>query len=121
MTQTFLLPVITSTGHTAQIAGTFSFSDGPNGHIVFGQMSDIAVGGTPVGGVLDSGVATLVAGKVTVSSTMAATTNPILLSYYSVDGTQATVAYGTIIAATSFVITSSNPTDTNKVSWSIVG
>ena len=47
MTQTFLLPVITSTGHTAQIAGTFSFSDGPNGHIVFGQMSDIDGGRHP--------------------------------------------------------------------------
>ncbi len=121
MTQTFLLPVITSTGHTAQIAGTFSFSDGPNGHIVFGQMSDIAVGGTPVGGVLDSGVATLAAGTATVLSSMSSATKAILLTYYSLDTTFATIGYSTVSAGVSFVITSSNATDTNKVAWAIVG
>ena len=117
---TFLLPVITSAGHTAQIAGTHSFEDGPVGSVVFGPISPTTVGGTPVGGVLDFGVATLVAGTVIVASAAASATNPILLSYYSVDGSVATVSYGTIVEATSFVITSSNDVDTNKVAWAIL-
>src|ERR1019366_7074511 len=67
--------------------------------------------------VLDSGVAILTAGTVTVTSAKASAGNVILLTYYSIDGTLATVAYKTVVEATSFVIVSSNDADTNQVSW----
>lgn len=70
--------------------------------------------------VLDSGLATLSGGTATVLTTSASATNPILLSYFSLDGNLANVSYGTIVAGTSFVITSSNGADTNMVAWAIL-
>lgn len=69
---------------------------------------------------LDSGVATLAGGTATVLSTSASTTNAILLTYYSLNGNQATVSYGGVVNGVLFVITSSNNTDTNQVSWAIL-
>lgn len=121
MVQTFLVPIITSSGYTAQLAGTFTFAAGPRGHVVFGEMPAPQAGSISFGGgILDSGVATLVAGTATVLSASALAANPIVLGYYSVDGSLATVAYGTIVDGVSFVITSSNEEDTNKVSWVIL-
>ena len=70
--------------------------------------------------VLASGLATLSGGTVTVTSTSASAANPILLTYYSLNGTVAVVSYGTIIDGTSFVISSANPADTNVVAWAIL-
>jgi hypothetical protein len=70
--------------------------------------------------VLDAGLATLSGGTVTVSSTSAAATNPILLTYYSLDGNAATITYGYVVAGVSFDISSSNGADTNMVSWAIL-
>ena len=42
MTQTFTLPVITSTGQLANIVGTFSNAAGPTSTVVFSQMSNPA-------------------------------------------------------------------------------
>lgn len=67
-----------------------------------------------------SGVAQLVGGTATVNTPAANAANPILLTYYSLDGNVATLSYGTIVSGTSFVITSSNGADTNLVSWAIL-
>lgn len=70
--------------------------------------------------VLDSGVATLSSGVATISTAHASASRPVLLTYYSVDGNLANVAYDSIVAATSFRIVSSNEDDTNKVAWAIL-
>lgn len=70
--------------------------------------------------ILDSGLAHLSGGTATVTNVNASASNPILLSYYSLNGNQATITYGSIVAGTSFVITSSNGSDTNWVAWSIL-
>ena len=70
--------------------------------------------------VLDNGVVALVGGSATVNSASASAANTVLLTYYSLDRNQATVSYSTIVSGTSFVITSSNPVDTNEVSWAIL-
>jgi hypothetical protein len=69
---------------------------------------------------LASGLAQLAGGTVTVNNANADPANVILLTYYSLDGNQATVSYGTIVTGTSFVITSSNSGDTNMVAWAIL-
>jgi hypothetical protein len=66
-----------------------------------------------------SGVSTLSGGAVTVNSISASATNIILLTYYSLDGNQATVSYSNIVEGISFDINSSNSSDTNEVSWVI--
>jgi hypothetical protein len=70
--------------------------------------------------VLDSGLATLAGGTVTVPTTSASATNPILLTYFSLDGSSATISYGNVVPGTSFTINSSNSGDTNMVAWAIL-
>lgn len=69
---------------------------------------------------LASGLATLVGGTVTVNTTAADPANAILLTYFSLDGNQATVSYSNVVAGTSFQIKSSNGQDTNMVAWAIL-
>ena len=69
---------------------------------------------------LASGIAQLVGGTATVNNANALATNAILLTYYSLNGSSATVTYGTITPGVSFVISSSNGADTNLVSWAIL-
>jgi len=63
------------------------------------------------------GTATLVAGTVTVNTTAVATGSTIMLTCNTPGGTQGFLSYGTIVNATSFVITSSSATDTSVVNW----
>lgn len=70
--------------------------------------------------ILASGLAQLSGGTVVVSSAAALATNPILLTYFSLNNQQATIGYGTVVDGVSFTITSANPTDNNMVAWAIL-
>lgn len=67
-----------------------------------------------------SGIATLSSGTATVSTAAANTAYPIILTYYSLDGTGANIRYGTVLNGVAFTITSSNGADNNKVAWAIL-
>lgn len=66
------------------------------------------------------GTSTLVAGTVTVNTTAVATGSTIMLCHNTPGGTQGILSYGTIVNATSFVITSNNAADTSTVNWWIL-
>jgi len=66
------------------------------------------------------GSATLVAGIKVVTTKQINSSSLILLSYASLGGTQGIIRSGTIVAGTSFTITSSSSTDTSIVNWVIV-
>ncbi len=66
------------------------------------------------------GVATLVAGSATVSTTKVKAGSLIVLSRKAVGGTAGNLTYGTIVAGTSFVISSSNGADTSDVVWQLL-
>jgi hypothetical protein len=70
--------------------------------------------------VLDSGLATLAGGTVTVSSASADASRPILLSYFSLNGNAATIDYANVVNGVSFTINSSFGGDTNMVAWAIL-
>lgn len=67
-----------------------------------------------------AGVATLVAGTVTVATTAVTATSRIQLTGNSDGGTPGWLRVSTRTASTSFVITSSSGTDTSTVAWFIV-
>ncbi len=66
------------------------------------------------------GVATLVAGTVTVSTTAIATGDRVILIPQTAGGVQGELSLGTLTNGTSFVINSSNVADTSTVLWIIV-
>ncbi len=68
-----------------------------------------------------AGTATLVAGTVTVSTTAVAAGSLILVSYNTTAGTTGAVRapQASIVAGTSFVISSTSGTDTSTVNWFI--
>jgi hypothetical protein len=66
------------------------------------------------------GVATLVAGTVTVSTTAVTANSRIFLCHQNSAGTRGSVAVTTITAGTSFVITSTNAADTSTIAWFIL-
>lgn len=66
------------------------------------------------------GIATLVAGAVTVSTTAVTATSRIFLTSQVDGGTPGFVRVSSRTAATSFVITSSNGADTSDIAWIIV-
>lgn len=66
------------------------------------------------------GVATLVAGTVTVSNTKVQANSRIFLSGQNSSGTHGELTVSARTAGTSFVITSSNAADTRQVAWMIV-
>jgi hypothetical protein len=66
------------------------------------------------------GVATLVAGTVTVSTTAVTATSRIYLTVQTVGGTQGFLAIANVVAATSFDINSTDIADTSTVAWLIV-
>jgi len=74
--------------------------------------------GTGAAGVV--GVATLVAGTVTVATTQVTASSIILVSPKTLGGTVGTLSIGTITANTSFVINSSSGADTSVVSFLII-
>ena len=67
-----------------------------------------------------AGIATLVAGTVTVSTTAVSASSQILATAHTVGGTQGILSVPTRTAGTSFVITSSSATDTSTVDWALV-
>ena len=76
----------------------------------------------PVSGTLLSeirGVATLVAGTVTISTTKVHTASRIKLCHQTTGGTVGVLTLGTVINNTSFVINSSNVLDTSVVLWEL--
>ena len=66
------------------------------------------------------GLATLVAGTVTVATTAVTANSRILLTVQTVAGTQGTVTVTARTAGTSFTITSTNAADTSTVAWEII-
>lgn len=66
-----------------------------------------------------AGVATLVAGTVTVSTTQSATGMRVHLTRQALGGTPGHLSIGTITDATSFVVNSSDAADTSVVYWEI--
>lgn len=66
------------------------------------------------------GIATLVGGTVTVSTTAVANTSRVFLTIQAPSGTVGTTYVSSRIASTSFTITSTSGTDTSAVAWLIV-
>lgn len=66
------------------------------------------------------GVATLVAGTVTVANTSVTASTRIFVSRQASGGTLGHLSIGTVTAATSFVINSSSATDTSTVAWLLI-
>lgn len=66
------------------------------------------------------GVATLIGGAVTVSTSAVTTASIILVSHKVVGGTQGILRTDTITTGTSFTIESSSGTDTSTVNWLII-
>lgn len=64
--------------------------------------------------------AAMTAGTITISTTAIATGDRIILQHVTPGGTLGHLSYGTIVNATSFVITSSSNTDTSTVFWFIL-
>lgn len=66
------------------------------------------------------GVATLVAGTVTVSNSSVTANTRIFLSRQVAGGTLGHLSVGTVTASTSFVINSSSNSDTSTVNWLLI-
>ena len=66
------------------------------------------------------GVATLVGGTKTISNAKITASSRVFLSCQVVGGVQGMLSLGTVVAATSFDINSSNVADTSVVAWMIV-
>jgi len=64
--------------------------------------------------------AAMTAGTITISTTAVTASSLIFLTNGGAAGTVGTLSVGTIVAATSFVITSSSDTDTSVVNWWII-
>lgn len=70
--------------------------------------------------ILDAGVQTLSGAATTVLSASADANNIILLTYYYTTGDTGSIYYSNVVDGVSFVIHSTNSSDTNKVSWTIL-
>jgi hypothetical protein len=66
------------------------------------------------------GVATLVAGTVTVANTRVRSNSRILLTGQNSSGTHGELTVSARVADTSFTITSSNAADTREIAWLIL-
>lgn len=67
-----------------------------------------------------AGKAVLVGGTVTVNNTKIAASSIVMLTAQVAGGVQGALSVGTVTAATSFVINSSNAADTSTVGWQIL-
>lgn len=115
---------VTVTGYTALAAGQ---ADGQ--FTLWSGAKDTLRLGTPGGGIAiaegagaTSGAATLVAGAVTVNTAAVTATSRIQVTVQSL-GTVTSpkaVAVTGRVAATSFTVTSADPTDTSVVAWTII-
>lgn len=81
----------------------------------FLQINEVEQDSTPM-----MGVATLVAGKVTVDHDAVQDNSRILLTVQSVGGSQGMISVGTRVADTSFDIDSSNAADTSTIMWMLI-
>lgn len=70
--------------------------------------------------ILDSGIATLSASAALVVTNNAKAANPIVLGYYSQNGSVGSLRYENIVEGVSFQISSTAISDTNLVAWAIV-
>lgn len=84
--------------------------------LVAGNKIKIATGSNASAGV--SGAMT--AGSITISTTAVTANSLIFLIHATLGGTQGILSVGTVTAATSFVINSSNAADTGTVNWLII-
>lgn len=71
--------------------------------------------------ILAGGQATLVAGTVTVSTPLISANSQVILTNALVGGTAGVLSVGTVVSGISFVINSSNASDTSTVNWFLVG
>ena len=85
-------------------------------------ISDIAGGGIKIkeGSNARMGVATLVAGTVTVANTSVTAATRIFVTNGGINGTAGFLGISTTVPGTSFTITSSSATDTSKVNWLLI-
>lgn len=87
-------------------------------------MSDSIMQGAAVGNVSQKGVATLVAGTITVTGVRLTASSRIQVTHNTVAGTQGIAsapAASRNVSAGSFVINSSNAADVSSVDWEING
>lgn len=87
--------------------------------VITALLCNINNGQTMNTNLLDAGIAPLSGGNATVPTSAASASNVILLTYYSLNFSLASVGYSTIVNGVSFRINSSNGEDTNLVSWAI--
>lgn len=101
-----------------QANGQFTLWSGTIGALRFGT----AGGGISVkeGAGAAMGVATLVAGTVTVANTKVTANSRIFLTPQNTGGTPGAVRVASRVAGTSFTVTSTSGTDTSQVAWFIV-
>ena len=104
---------ITTTG--AATVGSLAVTSGSVDIQTAGQGLKVAEGANA-----KQGVATLVAGTVTVATTAVTANSRILLTVQTVAGTQGTVTVTARVVGTSFTITSTNAADTSTVAWEII-
>lgn len=114
---TNILPLSAATVREAQIVGSGLPGGTLDTAIVF-LLYQLALNNSTV---LDSGVATLSSGAATVNTPYVKAANPVILTYYSLNNNAATIRYGSVVDGVSFVITSTNNSDSNKVSWAVIG
>ncbi|MDE1871794.1 MAG: hypothetical protein KGI06_06170, partial [Candidatus Micrarchaeota archaeon] len=127
----FISPGYTTTNNILPPAGIALTAGGgvwfPSNHAVTGtsvgsQHLNVDTTGKLIVAASDSGIATLLAGTVTVSTPEACTPGAACsyqLTTCVLGGTQGMLSVGTVTAGTSFVVTSSSNTDTSQICWRI--
>jgi hypothetical protein len=101
---------------------TFENSSAIAGGLTLSNVPKLSSGGLAIteGTNAQMGIATLVAGTVTVATTAATLNSRIFLTHQNNIGTPGFVTVSTRVAATSFTITSSNAADISVIGWMIV-
>jgi hypothetical protein len=105
-----------TTGNITATAGNLVATNGNLNLNTAGNKINIATGANASIGV----TAAMVAGTVTVNTTAVTANSLIVLQHVTAGGTMGNLTYGSIVAGTSFVITSDSNTDTSTVLWWIV-
>lgn len=128
-----LLNTVIETSNNPAIAGTgagavkingidFPLDSNVAGTVTLSNASQSVSGGLGIveGTNAQMGVATLVAGTVTVNTTRVTANSRIFLTHQNSSGTAGFVKVSARVAGTSFTITSSSGTDTSDIGWHIV-
>ena len=120
---------MTLSGSTYTLTGTHNVVHQPDGtgsviiDLAWGDLKLITAGSglrVKEGTNAKMGTATLVAGTVTVNTTVVTATSRILLTTQTPGGTVGSPYVSARVAGTSFTITSTNAADTSTVAWLIV-